>query len=308
MREESFLVKIWNVLWPLAIYMVVQNMIAILGSFVLMIISSLVNADAQGMVNLETITAGTMDLYEQYAIVFILIAALICIPIYHKMYKKDCMLAGEMKKDIPISNKDIFAIAVSSAALALAMNNMISLTPLPRIFKGYEDTNAVLYGGGFILQVITAGIFACIVEELSMRGITYLRMKRYWGTKTAMLLSALVFGLYHLNVVQAVYSFFLGLFFAWLYERYDSMWAPCIAHMSANLFIILLSKSSIFEKTVTTLVGFCLITCIASMIFFYGWKWMKQSSPEIKLEFVEKEPDTLEKLREEYRGQEREGE
>ena len=278
MREESFLVKLWNVLWPLAIYMVAQNVISIVGS----------------------------AFYDQYAIAFMLIAALICIPIYYKMYKKDCMLAGEEKKNIPISNKDIFAIVLSSAALALALNNIISLTPLPRLFKGYEEANAVLYGGGFILQVITAGVFACIVEELSMRGIVYLRMKRYWGARTAMIMSALVFGLYHLNVVQAVYSFFLGLFFVWVYERYDSMWAACISHMSANLFIILLSESSIFEKAVTTLVGYCLMTCISLLIFYYGWKWMKQTRSTVKLEFVEKEPDTLEKLREEYKGQERE--
>ena len=306
MKKESNLVKIWNVLWPLVIYMAVQNVVAILGTIVLMIISTLQKADAEGMVSLTTMTEHVLELYYQYAILFVLIAALICIPIYYKMYKKDCLLAGEVKKDIPITNKDIFAIAVSAATLALAMNNIISITPLPRIFKGYEDTNAVLYGGGVFLQIISAGIFACIVEELSMRGVTYLRMKRYWGTRNAMLLSALVFGLYHLNVVQAVYSFFLGLFFAWLYERYDSMWAPCIAHMSANLFIILLSKSSIFEKVLTTLVGFCLITCISLLIFYYGWKWMKHSNPRMELEFVQKEPDTLEKLREEYRGQERE--
>ena len=293
-------------LWPLAIYMVAQGTIAIIGSVVLIIISSLLNADGQGMVNLDVIEAGTMDLYYQYAIVFLLIAALICIPIYYKMYKKDCMLAGEVKKNIPISNKDIAVIALSSAALALAMNNIIALTPLPRIFTGYEETNAVLYGGGFVLQVITAGIVACVVEELSMRGIVYLRMKRYWGTRAAMLFSALVFGLYHLNVVQAVYAFFLGLFFVWVYERYDSLWASCIAHISANLFVILLSESKVVEKVIGTLVGFCLITCISLLIFYYGWKWMKQTRSTVKLEFVEKEPDTLEKLREEYKGQERE--
>lgn len=308
MREESFLVKIWNVLWPLAIYMVAQNIITILGILVLNIVSCLKNADEQGLVNLITIGDAAMELYYQYAILFVLIAALICIPIYYKMYKKDCMMAGEVKKNIPITNKDIAVIAVSAATLALAMNNIISLTPLPRIFTGYEDTNAVLFGGGLFLQIVSAGIFACIVEEMSMRGVTYLRMKRYWGTKNAMLLSALVFGLYHLNVVQAVYSFFLGIFFAWLYERYDSMWAPCIAHMSANLFIILLSESSVFEKVAATMVGFCLMTCISLLVFYYGWKWMKQSNPMVKLEFVEKEPDTLEKLREEYKGAEREGE
>lgn len=281
MRKESLLVKIWNCLWPLAIYMTAQSVVTIAGVF-------LVGSEP--------------------AIVFVLIAALICIPIYYKMYQEDCRTVKETKRNVPITNKDIAAIAVSGAALALAMNNIISLTPLPQLFPGYESTNEVIYGGGFLLQILTAGIFACIVEELSMRGIVYLRMKRYWGKKSAMILSALVFGLYHLNVVQAVYAFVLGLFFVWLYERYESLWASCIGHMSANLFILMLSGSSIFQKVITEMVGFCLVTCIALLVFYYGWNYMKQTKLLTEIQFVEKEPDTLERLREEYKEQEREEE
>lgn len=306
MRKESFLVKIWNVLWPLIIYMIAQNVISILGVFVLSIVSSLLHADADGMVEVDTITSGIMDMYYEYAILFILIAALICIPIYYRMYKKDCEWAGEVKRNIPMTNKDYLAIVLSGAALALGMNNIITLTPLPYLFTGYEDTNAVLYGGGFILQILSAGIFACIVEEVSMRGVMYLRMKRYWGKRKAMIFSAIVFGVYHMNVVQAVYAFFLGLFFAWLYERYDTLWAPVIAHMSANLFVILLSESKVFNNVLSNLVGFCLVTCISLLVFYYGWRFMKQTNPLIELEFVEKEPDTLKRLAEEYREQERE--
>ena len=293
-------------MWPLFIYLVAQNVVSIFGTFVLMIVSSLKNADEAGMVGVQAITDGAMDMYYEYAVAFILVAALICIPIYYRMYKKDKIRAGEEKKNIPMANKDYLAIIVSGAALALAMNNIISLTPLPILFTGYEDTNEVLYGGGLILQILSAGIFACIVEEVSMRGVTYLRMKRYWGKRKAMIFSAIVFGLYHLNVVQAVYAFFLGLFFAWLYERYDSLWAPSIAHMSANLFVILLAESTVFGHILNTLVGFCLVTCISALVFYYGWRWMKLTNPVIELEFVEKEPDTLERLTVEYKEQERE--
>ena len=174
------------------------------------------------------------------------------------------------------------------------------------IFTGYEDTSEMLFGGGVILQILSAGIFACIVEELSMRGVVYLRLKKYWGKKKAILFSAIIFGIYHMNVVQAVYAFILGLFFAWLYDRYDTLWAPITAHMSANLFIILLSGNSIAMKVMSNMVGFCLVTCISLLVFQYGWRFMKETNPLVELEFIEKEPDTLKKLTEEYKEQERE--
>ena len=279
MKKESLLIKIWNCLWPLTIYMIAQIVVTAVGVLIV----------------------GT-----EHAIVYLLIAALICIPIYYKLYKKDYELSGEKKRNITITNKDLMAIVVTSAALALAMNNIIGLTPLPRLFPGYEDTNEVIYSGGILLQILAAGIFGCIVEELSMRGVLYTRMKGYWGKKSAMILSALVFGLYHLNVVQAVYAFILGLFFVWLYERYDSLWVSCMGHMSANLFIIMLSGSSLFENAMTSLVGVCLMTCIALLVFYYGWDYMKQTKTLTEIQFVEKEPDTLKGLWEEYKEQERE--
>ena len=268
-------------IWPLFIYYIVQNAAVLIGVVL-------------------------TDRYEEYSLFFLLISAIVCVPIYLKMYRKDKRKAEEFQKYIPLENKDILAIALSGAALALAMNNIISLTPLPIWFTGYEDTNEILYSGGLLLQILSAGIFACAVEELSMRGVVYQRMKRYWGKRKAMILSAALFGIYHLNVVQAVYAFFLGLFFVWLYERYDSLWASILGHISANLFVILLSESGLFDNVYQSMVSFCLTTCIAILIFYYGFRWMKQTNPLIDLEFVKKAPDTLESLTKEYKEQERE--
>lgn len=276
--------KIWNVLWPLFIYVIAQNVVSIIGMMIL----------------------GNEEMFYRYAVLFLIIAAIICIPIYYRMHREDFRNAGEKKPEIPMSNKDYLAIIICGAAIAVAMNNIISLTPLPSMFPGYEETNQVLLGGGMVLQILSAGILGCIVEELSMRGVTYLRMKRYWGKNPAIILSAAVFGIYHFNVVQAVYAFVLGIFFAWVYERYGTLWAPIIAHMSANLFVILLGSSQAVSHALETMVGYCLITCISILVFYHGWRWMKQTNPLIELEFIPKEPDTLQKLTEEYKEQERE--
>lgn len=306
MKEKSFWGKVWNVVWPLGIYMGVQIVVTIAGLLVSMIAVSLRYVDKEKMVNFRVLMEQSETLYYQWSMLFLLIAALICIPIYYRIYKKDCQKAGEVKRNIPIGNKDYLAIVVSGAALALGMNLLIDLTPLPEIFTGYEEVNEVMFGGSMILQVLAGGLFACIVEEFMMRGVTYLRMRRFWGKRKAIIFSALVFGIYHGYVVQGVYAFFLGLFFAWVYERYDNLWAPVLAHMSANLFIILLGENPVVLHALSSMVGYCLVTCISFIVFYYGWHWMKQTNPLVELEFVEKEPDTLKKLTEEYQEQERE--
>lgn len=304
MKQDSFWVKIWKVLWPLVIYAIAQYAAVFIAVFILDVVSAFKLAG--GNVTADEIMAGIESMYYQYAVLCLIAAALISIPIYYHIYKKDCQKTGMIKRNIPIESKDFAAIILSSAALAVAMNNIISLTPLPYIFTGYEAINEILEDGGMILQVLSSGFLVCIVEELSLRGVTYLRMKHYWGKKKAIFFSALVFGIYHGNVVQAVYAFTLGLLFAWLYERYDSLLAPIIAHMSANLVVSFFYSLETTEHLMSTLAGYCLITCIALLIFFYGWKYMKNTNPLVELEFVEKEPDTLESLTEEYHEQERE--
>ena len=288
MKKESFLLKVWNIVWPLFIYTIAQNGIVLLAGGIFGFFG-----DAQ-------------ELLMRYSVGCVLVAALICIPIYYKMYRKDECEKGTTRERVLPDNKDCLLIVLSGASLALAMNNMIAVTPLPVLFAGYEETNEIIYSGSLILQILSAGIFACIVEELCVRGIVYGRLKQYFSKKNAMIISALIFGVYHLNVVQGVYAFVLGFYFVWLYERYQSLWAPCIAHISANLFVILLAGSQVFQKLLGNLVGFSLITCISLLIFYYSWRMIKESAVSNKLEFEEKEPDTLEKLTEEYKMQERE--
>lgn len=305
LKKESFFVKVWNVLWPLMIYTAAQVVATVAGMLILMLVGSIRYADENGQVRMAAVSEGALEMFEGSAILCLLAAALVCIPVYYRMYQKDFERSGEVKRNVPFEGKDLAALVICGATLAVAMNCLISITPLPQIFTGYEDTNEVIFGGSLVFQVITAGVFGCIVEELSMRGIVYHRMKRYWGKRRAIVWSAVVFGAYHMNVVQGVYAFALGLFMAWVCERYDNLWASVVVHMSANLCVIFLGMSEAVEKVLNTLVGYCLVTCICFLVFYYGWRWMKQTDPFVELEFVSKEPDSLETLTQEYKEQER---
>ena len=68
-----------------------------------------------------------------------------------------------------------------------------------------------------------------------MRGIILQHSKRVHGIVGCMILSALFFGLYHLNIIQGIYVIPMGLFWAFVGYKYNSV-VPCmICHMLNNL-------------------------------------------------------------------------
>ena len=95
----------------------------------------------------------------------------------------------------------------------------------------------IQYGVEFISGLILYGILSPVVEEAVFRGLIYNRMKRCFNLKIALICSALIFGAYHGNIVQALYGAVLGFLIAYTYDRYGSFAAPVIFHGVANVRI-----------------------------------------------------------------------
>lgn len=81
--------------------------------------------------------------------------------------------------------------------------------------------------------MITAVLIAPFLEEYIFRKQIIDRLGKY-GEKTAMLFSALTFGLFHMNLFQFFYAFGLGLIFAYVYTRTRLLRYPVIMHMIIN--------------------------------------------------------------------------
>ena len=79
------------------------------------------------------------------------------------------------------------------------------------------------------MQIVAAGVVMPIVEEYIFRGLMYNRMKDYMSANMAMIISSVIFGLYHGNLIQGVYGFVMGLLMIFVYEKYQTMLAPCFA-------------------------------------------------------------------------------
>lgn len=72
------------------------------------------------------------------------------------------------------------------------------------------------------------GIAAPLSEELLFRGILFERLRMALPFFWAALGSAAFFGLVHGNWAQGIYATLMGLILAWLYEKKNRLWEPCV--------------------------------------------------------------------------------
>ena len=80
---------------------------------------------------------------------------------------------------------------------------------LPSLQKSVEAMNAGaenIAGGNAFGTFMIAVIAAPVVEEILFRGIVLRSMRKFTPAWAAILISSVLFGAYHLNIVQAAYS------------------------------------------------------------------------------------------------------
>ena len=210
---------VWRLIYPLILYEVLSLMASIF------------------VVRIPGITEGSMSLLG------IILTAILAVPVFVCLYVQDCREPerwNRHQKCVPFEMYYLIWGVVSCAALALLGNVLISLTPLMEWSRRFWETQEVLTSGSLWTQVFASVLAAPVLEELLMRGVLYQRMRDVMGVKAAILFSAALFGVLHGNLVQGVYAFLLGMYFAWLMERFQSIWVPVMGHMAANFTIIML--------------------------------------------------------------------
>lgn len=108
-------------------------------------------------------------------------------------------------------------------------------TVLSSLLSGGTAQNALveLIMENPVSTMVTAVLIAPFLEEYIFRKQIIDRLGKY-GELTAILFSALTFGLFHMNLFQFFYAFGLGLIFAYVYTRTRMLRYPVIMHMIIN--------------------------------------------------------------------------
>jgi membrane protease YdiL (CAAX protease family) len=208
--------------------------------------------------------------------VLLLVSALsgvVSILVFGLWYKK--LIKGDPRK----SSKDLFSlkgivgIAVLGVALQIGISGILSLISSinPSWFDSYSDVMNILGEGNTLISFLFIGLIAPVSEEFVFRGVILKKFNRIMPFVAANVMQALLFGIFHFNLIQGIYGFVIGLFLGLIYKKTKSILGAIILHMVVNLSGILLG--GIFSDGIFTLpVTFIIMILLAVLLIVVSMK------------------------------------
>ncbi len=107
---------------------------------------------------------------------------------------------------------------------------------MPKWMDEYNTMMETAFGADAspFLLLICIVIIGPIAEELLFRGMMYRVLRKGFSFYTAAIISSLLFAVYHMNIVQGIYTFFAGFLLCVLYEKTQTFWYTSIVHIIFN--------------------------------------------------------------------------
>ena len=138
--------------------------------------------------------------------------------------------------------KEWIKVVVISMVSAVGLNLFLTVVDLQKFSPAYQEAVKTLYAPPFIQQILLVGILCPVFEEFLFRGLVFRLIRKKLSFFWAGILSAMIFGLYHGNLVQFVYAWILGLLLAHFYEKYQSLLVPIVSHIAMNTIVLVLTE------------------------------------------------------------------
>lgn len=239
--DGGLIYKVWRIVYPMLLHFAVVNITAVLvlvGYLVIRILTGAAPYDA-----FETIQSEMLILTG--------LGDAILIPIAWMFYREDekKRLSKGFRERILVHNtfeiSEIVSVAIMVIGISCLMNLLIALIPIDDV-EYQEIAEEMFNNNGIVIQLVVIGIFAPVSEELIFRGLIFRRSRDYVGFMWAAVCSGLFFGIYHGNLTQGIFAFFMGMLFAAIYEHFGTLWAPIVAHMANNIFATL--ENNLLDK------------------------------------------------------------
>lgn len=123
-----------------------------------------------------------------------------------------------------------------------------------------------------ILYIVTTAVVPAFAEEFAFRGVLMGTLRKY-GDCFAIIASSVMFGTMHGNISQIPFAFILGLIFAYVDCKANSIVPSIIIHFLNNFYAVMidiLNKSEIIDSSMFYIIYCSLIClfCVAGLISF----------------------------------------
>ncbi len=135
----------------------------------------------------------------------------------------------------PEPKSNYVLLAGATVGSVLGVNLLFRLSGMLGVSGAYNAFAQSNAGVSFLLGLVCYGVVTPVAEELVFRGGIYNYLRHYTAVLPAIVISALIFGVYHMNPVQGIYAFVMGCLMAYGYEYFGSFLVPVAIHVLANL-------------------------------------------------------------------------
>lgn len=285
MKKQNFFLKIWRVIYPILIHFGCSLIITFLGVFAIML--GLMFAKSGEDISVTLFNKALL----RYTVLLTGIFNLVAIPflmLFRHLDAKKYPLGKLIKKATPLS---YLLTPVIAFAFCISLNNLLVLSGIMEHFDTFDNISNSLYTGSLMSELLWIGIVGPIGEELAFRGLVYQRLRDYVSCVPAIIISALLFGVYHGNVVQGIYAFCIGCILAFIYEKYQNLLAPILIHVFANCVSVILSETSWLNflyqtDTIALITTFSLL--IIGIIFLILCGTLVHTTRDVRPEYIKK--------------------
>ena len=153
------------------------------------------------------------------------------------------MISSDKKAGVVIpgeKKKNIWPLALAlGAVFSVAVGKLMQLAGFDRIFSNMVQERLFLIS--FVPQILFWGMLIPLAEELIHRGLVYPRLRSRFPLWTSVIISSLIFGVAHGNVIQSVYAFLAGVVLC-LFGEYGGLESAVAFHAGANLISVILHR------------------------------------------------------------------
>ena len=129
-----------------------------------------------------------------------------------------------------------FILLLMTLGLSWVLDPVTSFFPMPDNFKDMFES----IGSKPFDTILSVAIMAPLFEEFVLRGTIERGLLAKGSVAVAIIWSALLFGIMHMNLWQAIPAFVIGCFLGWVYYRSHSIWAVIFIHFVNNFSSIMM--------------------------------------------------------------------
>ena len=189
-------------------------------------------------------TMGKIVLEDEYLLdaVFCLLLVTALTPLVVKLRREDLEL-GKIRDSVPMRGVNIvkttviaFGISGMSMVWTIAVDGLLGEVKLfSDGMEEFENLFGQAHGAfGYFWMLMSVAIFGPIVEEMIFRGVMFSALSRYLSGGLVVVITSVYFGIWHVNVIQAVYATLIGVVIGFVYLATENFWFPVIIHIINN--------------------------------------------------------------------------